>query len=240
MRARFWVLTVILIMSAVFAFSTAEAATDGEIARHMAILLGREFQPDYVTVNVKESRAYAVMEGATLSKIRIRSMRLDALLTDRDSPLSDDVRSLAGMIGFSRGELTLTERDINDYFATNETSGFSGLAFDLHPDGFSAKGLFTAQMWITIRIRLGATGRLGLGSDGVFLRDVKIYTENVKQPDLITDQILDRINPLITWDRIPFKVEFKDIVMDDEQAMMTGYPAEMSDGESYTWRRGDD
>ena len=208
--------------------------SDLEMARHIATLLGEKFSPESVTVTVRESRAYAEMKGAVLSKIRIDTMRLDALLTNRDQPLSDDVDSLASLIGYSRGELVLLERDVNAYFDNNNTRGFSNLTFDFKPEGFRAEGVFSATFLFTIRIRLAATGILALASDGVYLEDVKIYTESIKQPDMLTNQVLSRVNPLIEWSDIPFKVEFKEISMDDEAVRMTGNPQPL-EGASYVW-----
>lgn len=210
--------------------------SDQEMARHIASLLGEKFSPESVTVTVRESRAYAEMEGAVLSRIRIDRMRLDAILTNRDQPLSNDVESLTDLIGYSRGEIVLLERDVNAYFGNNDTRGFSNLVFDFKPEGFRAEGLFSATFLFTLRIRLAATGVLALASDGAYLEDVRIYAENIKQPDMLTDQVLSRVNPLIEWSDIPFKVEFKTVLMDDEAACMTGAPQPF-EGATHVWRR---
>ena len=211
--------------------------SDMEVAEHIARLLGEEFKPEIITVTVKESRAYAEMKGATMSKIRIDTMKLDALLTNRDQKLEDDVDSLPNLIGFSRGELVLAERDLNAYFGEYEKRGFSNLKFDFKPEGFRAEGVFSATFLFTIKIRLAATGILSLGSDGVYLDKLKVYTENIQQPEMLTDQILSRVNPLIEWTQIPFKVEFKEIVMDGEAARMTGYPKPIEGGSTAVWQR---
>lgn len=215
----------------------AAAPTDLEMATHMARLLGAEFAPDWVTVTVEESHAYAEMKGAVISNIRIDSMRLDALITDRQRPLSDDVGALTSLIGFSRGEIVLAEKDVNAYFAANEKNGFSNLKFDFTPQGFRADGMFSADFILTFRIRLAAEGVLALKSDGVHLDGVSIYVERMKQPDILTDQIISRVNPLLEWDSIPFKVEFSEITMDGEGARMTGKPEKLAGGSSYTWKK---
>jgi hypothetical protein len=234
----------IAVFAALLAFSLAmflspaayAAVSDMQMARHIASLLGEEFSPESLTVTVRESRAVAEMRGAVLSRIRIDTMRLDALLTNLDRPLSDDVKSLASLIGYSRGEIVLLERDVNDYFNTNDTRGFSNLVFDFRPGGFRADGIFSATFLFTIRIRLAATGVLSLGSDGVYLDDVNIYTEGVKQPDVLTNQVLSRVNPLIEWGSIPFKVEFREISMDGEAARMTGHPRPL-EGATCVWEK---
>lgn len=211
--------------------------SDAEMANHIADLLGEKFSPESVSVTVRDSRAYAEMHGAVLSRIRIDTMRLDALITRNEAAVSDDVKSLASLIGYSKGEIVLLERDVNAYFDNNDTRGFSNLTFDFKPDGFRADGIFSAAFIFTIRIRLTATGVLALGSDGVYLDGVEIFVENMRQPEVLTKQVLSRVNPLIKWDGIPFKVVFKTVTMDGDMALMTGYPETFEGGVTATWTR---
>jgi hypothetical protein len=217
--------------------SYPETLDDEWMAGHIANLLGAGFSPESVTVTVRESRAYAEMRGAVLSGIRIDMMKLDALITRDRLALSDDVKSLASLIGYSRGEIVLLERDVNAYFDNNDTRGFSNLAFDFRPSGFKADGLFTASFVVTLRIRLSAEGVLALQSDGVCLDGVSIFVEGLRQPDVLTRQVLSRVNPLVAWDSIPFKVEFRAVSMDDDSAVMTGYPKRIEGGAAAEWRR---
>lgn len=226
------------VMAASLAAGVANAS-DYELARDIATKLGERFEPETISVTVKDSRAYAEMRGSVMSGIRIEMMKLDALLTGTGDDLSDkDVSSLADIIGYSKGEIMMLESDVNDYFAKNEKEGFSNLKFDFTDEGFKANGILTLQMLFTINIRLAATGRLALTSEGVILDDVSIYAENFKQPEFLTNEVVSRVNPLISWSSIPFKVEFKEVRMDDTSAVMTGYPSEVT-GDTYTWRRED-
>lgn len=213
--------------------------TDAEVASRMAGMLGREFEPDSVSVTVLDSHAYAEMKGCEISGIRIDTMRLEALLTNRgESVKSDDAKALATMIGFSRGEIILTEKDVNGYFAGNDIRGFSGLRFDFSPQGFKASGVFSAKFLMTIRIQLAAHGVLALRPDGVYLDKVAIYVENMKQPDILTRQIVAHVNPLLEWSDIPFKVEFKTVAMDDSAARMSGNPKRFEGGSTSEWKKG--
>ena len=163
-------------------FTLSENCFDSVVANHVADLLYDKFKPEGLFVTVRDSRAYAEMKGAVISDIRIDTMRLDALLVNLDKPLVNDVDSLASLIGFSRGELVLAEKDVNDFFKKNDTKGFSKLVFDFTPKGFLAKGIFSADFIVTFRIRLAATGFLALKSDGVHLDKTSIFVENIKQP----------------------------------------------------------
>lgn len=212
-------------------------SADAEMAVHIAKLLGEKFKPDSVVVNVKESLAYAEMKGAVVSKIRIDTMRLEALLTSPDQSLSNDAKALASLIGFSRGEIMLTEKDVNAYFDGNDIRGFSKLKFDFSPKGFRAEGLFSADFIFKINIRLAAQGVLALKPDGVYLDKAAIFVEGMKQPDMLTNKIVSRVNPLLEWSDIPFKVEFKKISMDEDAAHMTGNPKKFPGGGMAKWKR---
>ena len=67
-------------------------------------------------------------------------------------------------------------------------------------------------------------------SDGVHLDKTSIFVENIKQPDSLTERIVNRINPLLEWRDIPFKVEFSKITMDEEATRMTGHPKKLEAG----------
>lgn len=233
---RFFATTLVLLFFALPCFA-APMPTDKAMAAHMAKLLGDEFSPDNLTVTVKDSHAYAEMNGATVSGIRIDTMRLEALITGREKPLVDDVDALASLIGFSKGEIILTEKDVNGYFADNENSGFSKLVFDFTPKGFHAAGIFSADFIVKFRIRLAAEGVLALKPGGVYLENVSIFVEKVKQPAVLTDRIVSRVNPLLEWSSIPFKVEFRELSMNETSARMTGNPSKFEGGSTVSWKK---
>jgi hypothetical protein len=230
---------LLLLTAAFFPPSSWAGSGDEEMARRIADLLGTKFSPEYILVTVKDSQAYAEMKGAVLSGIRIDAMKLDALLIGGDVRPNGDVNSLSSLIGYSKGELILLEKDVNSYFDNNDTKGFSNLVFDFKQDGFTANGIFTATFIFSIRIRLTASGVLALKSDGVYLDDVNIFVENIRQPETLTKQVTSRVNPLIEWSDIPFKVDFKTVSMSEDSAVMTGYPMNLEGGATAVWTSGE-
>ena len=228
---------LLISLSLISPITASAEVNDRQMAEHISKLLVEKFTPEALTVTVKDSYAFAEMKGAIISKVRMDTMKLDAILINRDKPLSDDVKSLSSLIGYSKGELILLEKDVNDYFKKNTSSGFSNLVFDFKPNGFRADGLFEATFMITLRIRLAATGILELKRDGIYLGDVAIFVENRKQPASLTNQIISRVNPLVEWSDVPFKVDFKKITMDDNSAVLTGYPKKLDGGSVSVWVR---
>ncbi|MDR1136728.1 MAG: hypothetical protein LBK91_00270 [Synergistaceae bacterium] len=209
--------------------------TNEEMAQTLAWRLGAEFEPEYLRVKVLDSHAYAEAKGVYLSGVRVDTLRIEAMLTSADAPEDGDVKSLASLIGYSKGEVVLLAKDINKYFTEYETRGFSNLLVDFSPEGFKVEGIFTMSLLFTLRVRLSATGNLALKQDGVYIDGAAVYIENHKQPEFIIDQVLSRANPLITWSEIPFRIVFKKISMTDSSALMTGNPRDFDGGEIAVW-----
>ncbi len=236
------ILPLILLAALIFIPSGASAGEhEKQIAKEIGNQLITLFKPDAVKVVISNggSFAWAETKGAVIEGIRIDTMKLRAMLKEVPKSVdSNDKYMLANLIMMSEGEAVLLEKDVNDYFLKGvDTKGFTNLKFDFTPSGFVANGLFTAKFIVTIRIRLMAKGVLGMRPDGVYLEKTNIYVENVKQPDSLTNMILDRINPLLPFTKIPFPVKFKSITMDDNAAVMTSNPKLFTDGESWSWKK---
>lgn len=187
---------------------SALAATrdDQEVAQRLCDALFERFSPEEVQVTVNEDRAFVQARGILLDGVRVELIRLDARI-DRSS------RDLESMVRSSMGELTLLERDVNDFFARNERSGFSNLSFRLLEDRFEAQGIYNAKFISSIRIRLRAEGILALRDHGIVLDRVGFYIEGRRQPEAFTEQILKSLNPLLSTSDLPFPVRFREVRM---------------------------
>lgn len=180
---------------------------DSEVAQRLADALFNRFAPEYIAVTVNGDRSFVDAKGLLLDGVRVQSIRLDA----RIDPTMDKLES---MVRFSRGELTLLERDINSHFAKNEESGFKDLRFTLTPMGFEAQGTYSARIIFNINIRLKAQGQLALKPDGIYLEQVAFFVEGRRQPELFTQEVLKSLNPILSTSDLPFPVIFKGIRMD--------------------------
>ena len=215
----------------------AEAAA----ARKIGEALMNEFNPERVSVTVADGgrRAWAECTGAKISGIRIEEIKLDASLNPSAVQSAETGEEIMRCIESSKGEITLAERDVNDYFASGEAaSGFSGLAFDFTPKGYKAKGRFEAELLVLkLDLDLKAEGKLGLKSDGVYLEETVIYAEGARQSDTITELVTERVNPLLSFSEIPFPVEFSRIKMTNDAVTMSGNPGKAKRGESWSWEK---
>ncbi|MEA5033907.1 DUF2993 domain-containing protein [Cloacibacillus evryensis] len=219
-------------------------AGEREAAAAAAIgaLVRGELSPERIEVTVANDgkRAWIECAGAVISGIRIESMKLDAELAELpDDVLSGDGTALSRRITSSRGEIVLSERDVNDYFASGKSSGgFSELRFKFFPRGYHAEGKFeTDLMIIKIKLDLRAEGKLGLRADGVYLEDTVIYAEGRKQPENITELVIGRVNPLLPFAKIPFPVSFSRMTMKNGEALLTGEPKKIAGDNVWRWKR---
>ena len=219
--------------------SAGTAAADA--ARKIGEALRNEFSPDRVSVTVSNDgkRAWAECAGAVISGIKIKEIKLDAAIDPEAMKSAETGEEIISCIESSKGEITLAERDVNEYFASGEAaSGFSGLAFDFTPKGYKAKGRFEAELLVLkLDLDLKAEGKLGLKSDGVYLEDTVIYAEGARQSDTITELVTDRVNPLLSFSEIPFPVEFSRIRITNDAVTMSGNPGKAKRGESWRWEK---
>lgn len=231
-----------LAAAAVMIAGEASAGTaEADAARKIGEALRNEFSPDRVSVTVSNDgkRAWAECTGAVISGIKIKEIKLDAAIDPEAMKSAETGEEIISCIESSKGEITLAERDVNEYFASCEAaSGFSGLAFDFTPKGYKAKGRFEAELLVLkLDLDLKAEGKLGLKSDGVYLEDTVIYAEGARQSDTITELVTDRVNPLLSFSEIPFPVEFSRIRMTNDAVTMSGNPGKAKRGESWSWEK---
>lgn len=231
-----------LAAAAIMIAGEASAGTaEADAARKIGEALRNEFSPDRVSVTVSNDgkRAWAECTGAVISGIKIKEIKLDAAIDPEAMKSAETGEEIISCIESSKGEITLAERDVNEYFASCEAaSGFSGLAFDFTPKGYKAKGRFEAELLVLkLDLDLKAEGKLGLKSDGVYLEDTVIYAEGARQSDTITELVTDRVNPLLSFSEIPFPVEFSRIRMTNDAVTMSGNPGKAKTGESWSWEK---
>lgn len=236
----------LLLAAAVFAAFT-QPVSAGEREKALAAEIGSalvsQLSPDSVSVVVsgEGTQAWVEVKGAMISKTRMESMKLRATLKNvpEDGAAGYGSR-LSEFIASSYGEAALAESDVNDYFSSGaDSGGFSNLRFDFRPEGFAASGVYKAEFLFNLQIALDADGILGLREDGVYLENVSVAVQGVKQPDNVTQLIIGKINPLLSFKDIPFPVEFSRITMSASHVVMTSDPKPLTDGERWSWHKQD-
>lgn len=215
---------------------------EAETAKKIGFALKEEFSPEKVSVSVysKGEKAWAECMGAVVSGIRIERLEIEADLKDMpERPELMTNKDILAHIAQARGKIRLLEADVNGYFNSKEnTSGFSNLKFDFSKDGFVADGDFKAEFSkIPLNLDLKAAGRLALKEDGVYIEDAEISSGGIKQPSLITSLIIDSINPLLSFRKLPFPIEFKNLKMSESDVVLDGSPRKSRGGKQWNWRK---
>jgi hypothetical protein len=231
---KFMIIITAILLPAALMPSECPGLTDSEMAAALAEKLGGEFNPESLSVKVRGSHAYAEVVGVFLKGVRVDTLKIEAILTSSEIP-EGDAESLASIIGYSWGEVTLLSSDVNDYFREHETRGFSDLGVELSPDGFSVSGIFTESHIFKLRIEIAASGKLGLRPDGVYIEDAMLRLQGVRQSGILMKEMLKRANPLLKWSEIPFRIVFTTIALTEHSATMSGMPRDFGGGASVTW-----
>ena len=230
-------LCVILSSFCFFASSACAAPVEERVGRFLV----DEFNPERVSVQATEggSFMYAHANGIDIEGMRLESISLYALMKS-DFPGSDlkdkDKYEIADMIYMSRGELVILEKDVHDYCRKEmeDIKGFRDMKIDFNKDGFKFSGVYTAKFLFTFNFRLSATARVSYDANGLNLTDVKLFINNVQQPDSLSKLLTDKVNPLINPEKIPFPVKVTDIIYKDDRIVFTGHPQELGEG-SQIW-----
>ncbi|MEG1824247.1 MAG: hypothetical protein RR501_05680 [Cloacibacillus sp.] len=226
---------------ACFAQGACAAERGAAAAEKIGTMLAAELAPEKIEVTVAEDEKEAWVEctGALLSGIRVESLKLRAQLRKLPDANTAGGEALADLITASKGEMTLKVSDVNKYFAAGpEVRGFKELRFSFAKNGYTAKGVFEMNaVFITLKLNLMATGRLGLKKDGVYLEETELYAENIKQPQNITELVTGRVNPLLAFSKITFPVEFENITMNQNEAILTGHPQKIEKGWRWSWKK---
>lgn len=242
LRARFLRLLIFCLTIALFfvfpSISNAEVRIEEEVGK----LLVKEFNPEKLTVQATEggSFLYAKATGITIEGVRIDSVSLYAMMKEPPKDISqEDKYKLADLIYFSRGEVVILEKDLEDYTGKEieDIKGFKDLKCDFSREGIKLSGVYTATFLFTFNVRLEATSKIKFDDKGLYLTDTTLYVSGIKQPQYMTSQLLERINPLIAKNKIPFPVRITDIIFLDDKIVITGNPKPLKDANIWKYSK---
>ena len=242
LRARFLRLLIFCLTIALFfvfpSISNAEVRIEEEVGK----LLVKEFNPEKLMVQATEggSFLYAKATGITIEGVRIDSVSLYAMMKEPPKDISqEDKYKLADLIYFSRGEVVILEKDLEDYTSKEieDIKGFKDLKCDFSREGIKLSGVYTATFLFTFNVKLEATSKLKFDDNGLYLTDTTLYVAGIKQPQYMTSQLLERINPLISKNKIPFPVRITDIIFLDDRIVITGNPKPLKDANIWKYSK---
>lgn len=236
---------ILLLIVAVFSAFPRISAAQERIEEKVGKLLVNEFDPERITVQATGggSFLYAKVTGLVIEGVRIESVSLYAMMKEPPNNINEgdkDVKyKLADLIHYSRGEVILLEKDFKDYTSKEieDVKGFKNLDCDFSKNGIRVSGSYTATFLFTFNIRMEVISKLAFNDSGLNLTETTLYVAGVKQPEYITSQLIQRINPLIAKEKIPFPVRITDINFKEDRIVITGNPKPLKDANVWNYSR---
>ncbi|MDD4159491.1 MAG: hypothetical protein PHO18_00925 [Synergistaceae bacterium] len=234
-----------LLIIAVFCVFPSISSAEVRIEEKVGKLLVNEFDPERITVQATGggSFLYAKATGIVIEGVRIESVSLYAMMKEPPNNISeydkDRKYKLADLIHYSRGEVVLLEKDFKDYARKEieDIKGFKNLDCDFSKNGIRVSGAYTATFLFKFNIRMEVLSKLAFNDSGLNLTDTTLYVAGVKQPEYITSQLIERINPLIAKEKIPFPDRITSINFTDDRIVITGDPKPLKDAKVWTYSR---
>lgn len=225
------VVSLLLCFLLIFLCDSVEASkTDQAMANDIGVQLYELLNhPESLKVIVNNGVIWVTAHGSDMDGVRADSIKIRAklkkgvLVYNKENP-SESIES-------SEGEVVLLEKDINNYFSKESNiKGFSNLKFDFTSNGFTANGSYTAEFLLNFVVELSAYGKLGLEKDGVYLKETVLSLQGISASSSISQLIVNKLNPLLSFSKIPFPITFNKVVMDTVSATMTSNPKPLLSG----------
>ena len=238
-------LGVFLFIAASLDLFPSIANAEVRIEEKVGKLLVQEFDPERITVQATGggSFLYARVTGVVIEGVRIESVSMYAMMKEPPNNIQEGDKNnkykLADLIHYSRGEVVLLEKDFKDYTRKEieDIKGFKNLDCDFSKNGIRVSGSYTATFLFTFNIRMEVLSKLAFNDRGLNLTETTLYVAGVKQPEYITSQLIQRINPLIAKEKIPFPVRITDINFKEDRIVITGNPKPLKDANVWNYSR---
>lgn len=245
LRARFLRIIIFLFLIAASFVFPSNSDAEVRIEEKVGKLLVKEFDPERITVQATGggSFLYAKVTGMVIEGVRIESVSLYAMMKEPPNNIKEEDKDvkykLADLIHYSRGEVVILEKDFKDYTSKQieDIKGFKNLDCDFSKNGIRVSGSYTATFLFSFNIRMEVLSKLAFNDSGLNLTETTLYVAGVKQPEYITSQLIQRINPLIAKEKIPFPVRITDINFKDDRIVITGNPKPLKDANVWNYSR---
>ena len=246
MRARFFHLFLFFAFLAAAIFVGPHISDAQErIEEKVGKLLVKEFDPEKLTVQATGGGSFLSAKATVIviKGVRIESVSLYAMMKEPPNNIKEDDEDhkykLADLIHYSRGEVVLLEKDFTEYTSKEieDIKGFKNLECDFSKNGIRVSGSYVATFLFTFNIRMEVLSKLAFDERGLCLTDTTLLVAGVKQPEYLTSQLLERINPLIERERIPFPVRITRIDFSDDRIVITGNPQPLKDANVWNYKR---
>ncbi|NLK18376.1 MAG: DUF2993 domain-containing protein [Synergistaceae bacterium] len=235
MKRRYVILTVIFAAALILPLS-AKAAPAGDSSRGAALLnhFVKEFSPEKMTMIIDEEpgsdgyvrEIYMDITGCDIGGVRIDSLKVGAVGVQMNPPMEWDekgldVAEILNVHAFAR----IMEKDLNDNLLAKEFGDddhWNNLQVDMRPEGIYARGNYLVTMIFRLNILIEIFSKFKI-VDGqqVWLDDYSLRVNRVDVPGFITDQAVDKIQPLLDLRKFVFPLKLHAIHYGEDSLTIT-------------------
>ncbi len=241
----------ILALCAVFLLATLPAAgaqaapqPDEGRAALLKAALERKFSPQSMEVRLEGGpdakgfvkRAVVRAKGAVIDRLRVENLVMEASDLQFNPPEEWEKKLEVKSAGDTRSRGVILEKDINAAMAESVKGDkkWKSIRMDLSPRQIKAVGVYETYFLFKLHLVVKLTGRLDASPDGkqIFIRDYRLNVSGFSMPQGLTEDVIEKVQPIIDFRESVFPVSVKKIVMDENSISFVSDPPPVSDSQA--------
>ena len=194
----------------------------------------KEFTPEKMTMIIDEEpdaagyvrEIYMDIVGCDIGGVRMDSLKVKAFGVQMN-PAREwdekglDVKEILNVHAFAR----ILEKDLNDNLLAKEFGDddhWNNLQVDMRPEGIYARGNYLVTMLFRLNILIEIFSRFKIVDlQQVWLDDYTLRVNRVDVPQFITDQAVEKIQPLLDLRKFVFPLKLHAIHYDEDSLTIT-------------------
>jgi len=236
-------LGAILALAALFSLATALPAaaqgapqTEEGRAALLKFVLERKFNPQSLDVRLEGGpdekgfvkKAVVRAKGAVIDRLRVDTLVMEASDLQFNSPEEWSAKLEVKSAGETRSRGVILEKDINAAMTASLKGDkrWKSIRMDLSPERIKAVGVYETYFIFKLHLVVKLTGILAASPDGkqIFIRDYKLNVSGLTMPEGLTQDVIEKVQPIIDFRESVFPVSVKKIVMDDTSISFVSDP----------------
>ena len=215
--------------------------TDEGRAALLRAALEKKFSPQSMDVHFEGGpdakgfvkKAVVRAGGAVIDKLRVDSLVMEASNVQFNPPEDWERKLEVKSSGETRTRGVILEKDINEALAKSvkKDPKWQSMRMDLSPEKIKAVGVYETHFLFKFHLVVKLTGKLAASPDGkqIFIRDYKLNVSGLTMPQGLTEDVIEKVQPIIDFRESPFPVSVKKVVMDDTTIAFVSDPPPAAD-----------
>lgn len=163
---------------------------------------------------------YIKLQGAVIEGLRIDSIALEARDVQFNPPADWNEKLRPRDVSAVSFEARLLEDDINEALKEYELKDkrWSNFKFDLRDGKIVATAVYEQPMLLfKLNVLVKLSGELKVvDGDKIYLTNYKLYADGFRLPDQATQELVEKVQPLIDFSNFMFPVKLDSVSNDDK------------------------